>query len=96
MSKLEKTLVQLEKIALIEGKLTFIDLVQHGRTLYWQFLNDILLGEMNAFYFTPPCGAQKLLEQDIKIGHTLRLVNFLRRGSVYKRQGSKQKKEVLY
>lgn len=34
MSKLEKTLVQLEKVVLIEGKRTFIDLVQHGRTLH--------------------------------------------------------------
>lgn len=34
MSKLEKALVQLEKVVLIEGKLTFTDLVQHGRTLH--------------------------------------------------------------
>lgn len=38
---------------MIEVKLTFIDLVQQGRTLTGQFLNNFLLGEMSTFYFIP-------------------------------------------
>lgn len=80
---------------MIEVKLTFIDLVQQGRTLTGQFLNNFLLGEMSAFYFIPLCRAQKFSGQDVRTRQSLRLANFLRQRWVYEKQGLTQKGSLI-